>query len=239
MLATNKVINSQSEKDTSRNMTYFQPNNSAEVSIHIKSVHPSVYSFGKRLIDILGAMVGLTILTILYIPFAIAIKIDSPGPIFFRQTRCGLDGKEFIIWKFRSMCVDADQKKHLVKNKAKGHIFKNDEDPRITRVGKFLRRTSLDEFPQFWNVLKGEMSLVGTRPPTPGEVAKYNERHWQRLRVKPGVTGEWQAKGRSKINDFEDIVSMDLDYQQKWSVLYDIILILQTIAVVIKREGAM
>lgn len=236
MLATNKVINFHSEKETSRNMTYFSAEN--PVTHNPNSVHPSVYSFWKRLIDILGAIVGLLILAILFIPFAIAIKLDSAGPIFYRQTRCGLNGKEFTIWKFRSMCADADAKKHLVKNKAKGHIFKNDEDPRITRVGKVLRRTSLDEFPQFWNVLKGEMSLVGTRPPTPNEVAKYNERHWQRLRVKPGVTGEWQAKGRSKITDFEDIVSMDLDYQQKWSIWYDFYLILMTVAVVVKREGA-
>lgn len=236
VLATNKVINFHSEKETSRNMTYFPAENPA--TNNPNSVHPSVYSIWKRLIDIAGAIVGLLILAVLFIPFAIAIKLDSTGPIFYRQTRCGLNGKEFTIWKFRSMCADADAKKHLVKNKAKGHIFKNDEDPRITRVGKILRRTSLDEFPQFWNVLKGEMSLVGTRPPTPNEVAKYNERHWQRLRVKPGVTGEWQAKGRSKITDFEDIVSMDLEYQQKWSIWYDFYLILMTIAVVIKREGA-
>ncbi len=218
-------------------MTYFQADNS--LGDNLDSVHPSVHSLPKRIIDILGAIIGLIILGVFYIPLAIAIKTDSNGPVFYSQTRCGLNGEKFTIWKFRSMCVDADAKKHMVENKAKGHIFKNDKDPRITRVGSFLRRTSLDEFPQFWNVFKGEMSLVGTRPPTPGEVEKYNERHWQRLRVKPGITGEWQAKGRSKITDFEDIVSMDLDYQKKWSVTYDLYLIFQTIAVVLKREGAM
>jgi exopolysaccharide biosynthesis polyprenyl glycosylphosphotransferase len=232
----NKLLSSQAENEINLNMTYVPVNNPAEDQLD--SVHPSVYSLGKRLIDLLGAIIGLIIIAILFIPFAIAIKLDSEGPIFYRQTRCGLQGKKFTIWKFRSMCVDADTKKHLVKNKAKGHIFKNDQDPRITNVGKFLRRTSLDEFPQFWNVLTGEMSLVGTRPPTPTEVAQYNERHKLRLRVKPGITGEWQVKGRSKINDFDEVVSLDLDYQAKWSVWYDLLLILKTIKVVIKREGA-
>ena len=136
------------------------------------------------------------------------------------------------------MIANADAKKHLVENQATGHIFKNDNDPRITKVGCFLRRTSLDEFPQFWNVLKGEMSLVGTRPPTIAEVAMYEEHHFQRLNVKPGITGEWQVRGRSEVLDFEDIVRMDLEYQQKWSFSYDLKLIVQTIAVVLARKGA-
>ena len=201
-------------------------------------VHCSVHSKTKRLIDIIGALVGLGVVAILFIPIATAIKLNSPGPIFYSQIRCGLNGKLFRIWKFRSMCVGAEQKKYLIKNKAKGHIFKNEQDPRVTSVGKILRSTSLDEFPQFWNVLWGDMSLVGTRPPTPGEVAKYNQRHFLRLRVKPGITGEWQVKGRSLVDDFEDIVSMDLDYQQKWSIYYDLYLIMKTFAVVIKRDGA-
>jgi lipopolysaccharide/colanic/teichoic acid biosynthesis glycosyltransferase len=201
-------------------------------------VHPSVYSKTKRLIDICGAIVGLLLTGLLFFPIVIAIKLDSPGSIFFSQTRCGLRGKNFQIWKFRSMFVDADKKKHLVPNKAKGYIFKNDQDPRVTCVGRFLRSTSIDEFPQFWNVLKGEMSLVGTRPPTPDEVAKYNEHHLKRLGVKPGLTGEWQVKGRSKVKNFEEIVSMDLDYQEKWSIAYDLWLILKTIVVVFKRDGA-
>lgn len=202
------------------------------------SIHPSTVSTIKRLIDIFGAIIGLMITAVVAIPVAIANKIDSPGPIFYSQIRCGLNGKPFRIWKFRSMIVGADKLKHLVTNEAKGHIFKSIHDPRITRVGKFLRRTSLDEFPQFWNVLIGDMSLVGTRPPTRDEVMQYEPHHWQRLRVKPGITGEWQANGRSSINDFEIIVSMDIDYQRKWSVIYDLSLIFKTIWVVFKKSDA-
>lgn len=209
-----------------------------KTSLEDCNCHVSYYSQTKRLIDIIGALVGLSITAILFIPIAIAIKLDSPGPVFYRQVRCGLNGKIFKIWKFRSMCVDADKKKHLVKNEASGHIFKSKQDRRITSFGKFLRSTSLDELPQFWNVLLGDMSLVGTRPPTPDEVAQYNQRHWLRLRVKPGITGEWQVKGRSQINDFEDIVSMDLNYQEKWSIFYDLYIIVKTLEVVIKRSGA-
>jgi lipopolysaccharide/colanic/teichoic acid biosynthesis glycosyltransferase len=136
------------------------------------------------------------------------------------------------------MIVEADRLKHLVSNQAKGNIFKNKNDPRITRVGRFLRRTSLDELPQFWNVLKGDMSLVGTRPPTVDEVMKYEAHHWERLNTKPGITGEWQANGRSRITDFEDIVRMDIAYQQKWSVIYDLKLILKTLRVVSSNDGA-
>jgi lipopolysaccharide/colanic/teichoic acid biosynthesis glycosyltransferase len=202
------------------------------------SVHISAHSNVKRFIDIIGSLVGLSITALIFIPLAIAIKLDSEGPILYSQTRCGLSGKTFRIWKFRSMCSNADQKKHLVKNQAKGHIFKNDQDPRITRVGRVLRKTSLDEFPQFWNVLMGDMSIVGTRPPTPDEVNHYSERHWLRLRVKPGLTGEWQVRGRSLVDDFEKIVSLDLDYQRKWSVWYDLTLIIETIKVVFHCKGA-
>ncbi|MBD2520852.1 sugar transferase [Nostoc sp. FACHB-973] len=202
-------------------------------------VHPSVRSKAKRMIDILGAIVGLIITAIVAIPIAIVTQLDSPGPIFYSQIRCGLNGRYFRIWKFRSMMVGSDQFKHLVINEAKSnHIFKSENDPRITRVGKFLRRTSLDELPQFWNVLLGEMSLVGTRPPTPDEVMYYSNHHWERLNVKPGITGEWQTSGRSSIRDFEDIVSMDLDYQRKWSITYDICLILKTLKVVLDKSGA-
>ncbi|WP_241735232.1 sugar transferase [Cyanobacterium stanieri] len=201
-------------------------------------LHSSINNPWKRLIDILGGFVGLTITAILFIPLAILIYKDNPGPILYSQTRCGLNGKTFTIWKFRSMTVDAEKKKHLVKNHADGFIFKNPEDPRITKIGKILRSTSLDEFPQFWNVLTGDMSLVGTRPPTPDEVAKYDSYHLLRLRVKPGLTGEWQVKGRSKCLDFNQVVAMDLAYQKKWTVWYDLYLIFKTIEVVIKREGA-
>ncbi len=200
--------------------------------------HPSVDSKVKRLIDISGALVGLSITGILFLPLMLAIKINSPGPTFYSQIRCGLNGEPFRIWKFRSMVTNADEMKKLIKNEASGHIFKNKNDFRVTRVGKFLRRTSLDELPQFWNVLKGEMSLVGTRPPTPDEVKNYTSYHHNRLLVRPGITGEWQANGRSTVEDFDIIVRMDLLYQRKWSVAYDLVLILKTLQVVFDRRGA-
>ncbi|MBD2386205.1 sugar transferase [Cylindrospermum sp. FACHB-282] len=203
-----------------------------------KPLHPSTASATKRLIDIVGAIVGLIITALVAIPIAIATIAYDPGPIFYSQIRCGLNGKSFRIWKFRSMVVDAEKLKHLVQNQAQGHIFKCTDDPRITPVGKFLRRTSLDELPQFWNVLVGDMSLVGTRPPTPDEVIHYEPHHWERLRVKPGMTGEWQANGRSSIKDFETIVSMDINYQDKWSIAYDLSLIFKTIWVVFNKSGA-
>ncbi|MCL1464637.1 sugar transferase [Argonema galeatum] len=203
-----------------------------------KSEHPSVRSKAKRLIDIVGAVVGLGIAGIVGIPVAIATQLDNPGPILYSQMRCGLNGRLFRIWKFRSMVIGADQMKDLVQNQATGHIFKNDNDPRITKVGRLLRRTSLDELPQFWNVLMGDMSLVGTRPPTVDEVVKYESHHWERLKVKPGLTGEWQANGRSTVKDFEEIVRMDVDYQRKWSIVYDISLIFKTIQVVLTKSGA-
>jgi len=205
----------------------------------LPETHPSIRSWLKRFIDILGSIVGLMIVAAVFIPIAVAIKLDSPGPIFFGQTRCGWLGKNFRIWKFRSMCQDAEYLKSQIPNQASGAIFKNDNDPRITRVGRFLRRTSLDELPQFWNVLKGEMSLVGTRPPTPDEVETYIIPEWQRLNVKPGMTGEWQVNGRSQVRSFEDVIKLDLRYQENWSLLYDIKLIFKTIFVVFnKNSGA-
>lgn len=200
--------------------------------------HPSTYSLFKRSLDIVGSLVGLAILAIVFVPMAIAIKLDSPGPVFYSQERYGLQGRTFRIHKFRSMVVNADQLKTQVTNEASGLIFKNKKDPRVTRLGRFLRSSSLDELPQFWNVLLGDMSLVGTRPPTADEVAHYNNRHWQRLKVKPGLTGEWQVNGRSKVKNFEDIVDLDLRYQQNWHPMYDIILIAKTIYVIFARVGA-
>jgi lipopolysaccharide/colanic/teichoic acid biosynthesis glycosyltransferase len=200
--------------------------------------HPSVQSKFKRCLDITGSLVGLLILAILFVPIAIAIKIDSPGSIFFTQERYGLQGQPFRIRKFRSMVSDAEQLKSLVSNEANGLIFKNKNDFRITKVGRFLRSTSLDELPQFWNVLVGEMSLVGTRPPTGDEVIKYTEHHWKRLNVKPGLTGEWQVSGRSQVKDFEQIVDLDLRYQENWYPLYDLLLIAKTFYVLFGRIGA-
>jgi anti-anti-sigma factor len=213
-------------------------NNSRKVD-PLPETHSSMASWMKRVIDIVGSLVGLVITSILFLPIAIAIQIDDPGPIFFKQTRCGWMGKRFSIWKFRSMCVDAEARKSQIKNQAQGAFFKNDNDPRITKVGNFLRRTSLDELPQFWNVLKGEMSLVGTRPPTPDEVERYEVPEWQRLDVKPGMTGEWQVNGRSKVRSFEDVIRLDLKYQQNWSLIYDLKLIFKTITILFnKNSGA-
>ena len=203
--------------------------------------HPSVVSRTKRMIDIVGALIGLGVTGILFIPIAIAITIDDPGPIFFGQTRCSYMGQKFRIWKFRSMVADAEKLKAKLMAKGEnqygnGKIFKTKDDPRITRVGNFLRKTSLDEFPQFWNVLKGEMSLVGTRPPTPNEVEEYDIPEWQRLDVKPGITGEWQVNGRSSIESFEEIIKLDLAYQEKWSLWYDLQIIAKTVLVLFDRN---
>jgi lipopolysaccharide/colanic/teichoic acid biosynthesis glycosyltransferase len=200
--------------------------------------HPSSQSVVKRAIDILGSLVGLFILAVMFLPIAIAIKLNSRGPILYAQERYGLLGEPFKIYKFRSMIDGAEALKSQVENEAEGLIFKNQEDFRITSVGKFLRRTSLDEFPQFWNVLLGEMSLVGTRPPTADEIAHYSDHHWQRLNVKPGMTGEWQVNGRSNVKDFEDVVLLDLRYQAQWTPLYDVGLILRTVYVIFAKVGA-
>jgi lipopolysaccharide/colanic/teichoic acid biosynthesis glycosyltransferase len=210
----------------------------AASSPFFKAPHPSALSRFKRLLDIVGSLVGMLILSVLFVPIAIAIKLDDPGTVFYKQERFGLQGKPFTIRKFRSMVANADELKSLVKNEASGLIFKNHQDPRITRVGRFLRRTSLDELPQFWNVLMGEMSLVGTRPPTADEVVHYNARHWQRLNVKPGLTGEWQVSGRSAIKDFEKIVDLDLRYQNLWNPVYDLVIIVRTIQVLLNKEAA-
>ncbi len=202
-------------------------------------IHRSVYSPLKRSLDILGSLVGLVVLALLLPFIAIAIKLDSSGPIFYRQVRIGLGGKPFWLWKFRSMVENAEQLRAMVTNEASANLFfKCRDDPRVTWVGRFLRRTSLDELPQFWNVLKGDMSLVGTRPPTPDEVEHYQPQHWQRLWVKPGLTGVWQVSGRSIICDFEQVVHLDIDYQQNWTVLYDVQILFRTVRVLLHRTGA-
>jgi lipopolysaccharide/colanic/teichoic acid biosynthesis glycosyltransferase len=202
------------------------------------ALHPAAVSGLKRGIDIVGGTLGLLLTGLVALPLALAIQLDNPGPVFYSQMRCGYRGRPFRMWKFRSMVRDADQLQHLVQNQAQGLIFKNEADPRITRIGRFLRRTSLDELPQFWNVVCGDMSLVGTRPPTLSEAAQYEPHHWRRLDVKPGLTGEWQVNGRSTVKNFEAIVKMDLAYQARWSVGYDLKLILQTVNVVLRRKGA-
>jgi lipopolysaccharide/colanic/teichoic acid biosynthesis glycosyltransferase len=219
-------------------MTTFVEGANSNTWVEQITPHPSVISRFKRFLDILGSLVGLVILAVVFLPIAIAIKMDSTGPIFFTQERHGLYGRTFRIRKFRSMVSDAEKLKSIVKNEAKGHFFKSKNDFRVTKVGRFLRSTSLDELPQFWNVFLGEMSLVGTRPPTGDEVMHYSEHHWQRLHVKPGLTGEWQVNGRSQIKDFEQVFELDLQYQTKWHPLYDLSLIFKTIYVILGRIGA-
>lgn len=194
----------------------------------------------KRLMDILGSLLGLCVTAVVFPFIALAIKVDSKGPVLFAQTRIGKNGRRFKIYKFRSMYVDAeDRKKELVnQNEMQGLMFKIEDDPRITRVGSFLRKTSLDELPQFYNILVGEMSLVGTRPPTEDEFEQYSLYYRRRLCMTPGLTGMWQISGRSDITDFNDVVKLDLEYIDNWSITLDIKIILQTIGVVIFRKGS-
>ena len=196
--------------------------------------------FIKRVLDIIGAIVGLVI-TLILTPFiAIAIKIDSKGPVFFSQERAGKNGRRFKLYKFRSMYVDAEERKSqlLKENEMKGLMFKMEDDPRVTKVGKFLRKTSLDELPQFYNILKGDMSLVGTRPPTVDEFERYSVYYRRRLSITPGLTGLWQVSGRSDIEDFDEVVRLDLQYIENWSLLLDLKIVLQTVGVVLFSKGA-
>ena len=195
----------------------------------------------KRTLDIIGSLVGLCITVLVFIPVAIAIKIDDPkGGIFFGQTRVGKNGRTFKFYKFRSMYADAEERKKelMAKNEMSGLMFKMEDDPRITKVGKFLRKTSLDELPQFWNVFKGDMSLVGTRPPTKDEYDSYEARHKCRLSMVPGLTGMWQVSGRSDITNFDDVIKLDMAYIDNWTIWKDIKIILLTIKVVILGKGS-
>ena len=194
----------------------------------------------KRLMDILGSLVGILI-TLVLLPFiALAIKLDSPGPVFFAQKRVGKNGRYFNIYKFRSMYVDAELRKKelLEKNEMDGPIFKLEHDPRITPAGAFLRKTSLDELPQFFNIFLGQMSLVGTRPPTVEEFQQYELYYRRRLSIKPGLTGLWQVSGRNEITDFNEIVKLDLEYIDNWSLSSDIRILLMTVWVVVMKKGA-
>jgi len=184
--------------------------------------------------------VGLLIAFVLGLFVAPAILLDSPGPVFFKQQRVGRNGRIFTMYKFRSMRADAEQRKRelMGKNKMSGLMFKVDDDPRVTRVGRFIRKTSIDEYPQFFNVLIGDMSLVGTRPPTLDEYEHYTSALKKRLSFKPGLTGIWQTSGRNEVTSFEDVMSMDLEYIRKWSVLLDVKLILKTIRIVLLGRGA-
>ena len=207
----------------------------------------------KRLFDILGGLVGSLFALILIAVIGPKIKKESPGPILFKQTRIGQNGKRFQFYKIRSMYMDAEERKKelMAQNRVSdGMMFKLDWDPRIignkivdgkqtTGIGEKIRSSSLDEFPQFFNVLKGDMSLVGTRPPTEDEWDKYKYHHRARLATKPGLTGMWQVSGRSQITDFEEVVKLDTEYINNWSLGLDIKILLKTVKAVLKHEGAM
>ncbi|MGN0976328.1 MAG: sugar transferase [Gemmiger sp.] len=194
----------------------------------------------KRIMDIVGGLIGALISLPIIAIVAIPLKLESRGPLIFKQQRVGLNGRVFNIYKLRSMYQDAEQRKKdlMAQNEMNGLMFKITDDPRITKVGRFIRRTSIDELPQFFNVLRGDMSLVGTRPPTLDEYERYQSHHKRRLSMKPGITGMWQVSGRSDIEDFEEVVRLDVQYIDNWSLKLDIKIILKTIGVVFSRSGA-
>lgn len=197
--------------------------------------------FVKRLMDICGGMVGIIITVVACLFVVPAIKLADPGPAFFSQERIGKNGRRFKIYKFRSMYMDAEERKKelMSQNEMQGFMFKMENDPRIIKgIGKFIRDTSIDELPQFWNVLKGDMSLVGTRPPTVEEYEMYEMHHLKRISIKPGITGMWQTSGRSDITDFEEVVRLDTQYIMNWEISLDIKILLKTIFVVLKKEGS-
>lgn len=196
--------------------------------------------FIKRCMDIAGSIVGLFITGIAFLIFAPQIKKQSPGPVFFSQVRVGKNGRPFKIYKFRSMYMNAEQQKKelMAQNEMEGFMFKMEDDPRVFPVGKFMRKYSIDELPQFWNILKGDMSLVGTRPPTLDEFKQYEMHHRARLGIKPGLTGMWQVSGRSDIKDFEEVVRLDTEYISDWNLSMDVRILFKTIDVVLKGRGA-
>ena len=193
----------------------------------------------KRVFDLAGSMVGMVLLAVATVIVGPLIKLESPGPIFFKQKRVGKNGRYFYLYKFRSMYVDAEERKSelMAQNEMSGLMFKMDNDPRITKVGKFIRKTSIDELPQFINVLKGDMSLVGTRPPTVNEFNQYEGHHKRRLSMKPGITGMWQAYGRNTVKDFEDVVKMDLNYIDNWNLGLDMKILGKTVVTVFINGG--
>ena len=194
----------------------------------------------KRIFDIFVSIFGLIMTGLVFLIFAPIIKHQSPGPVFFAQERVGKNGKKFKMYKFRSMYTDAEERKKelMSQNEMDGLMFKMTDDPRIFPIGNFMRKTSLDEFPQFLNILFGDMSLVGTRPPTMDEYMQYREHHLSRLAMKPGLTGMWQTSGRSDITDFEEVVRLDNEYIRNFSLGLDIKILFKTFAVVLKKEGS-
>ena len=194
----------------------------------------------KRCMDIAGGLVGCILSIPIIAIVAIPLKIESPGPLFFKQKRVGRNGRYFYIHKLRSMYMDAEERKKelMAQNEMNGLMFKMEDDPRVTKVGKFIRKTSIDELPQFFDVLRGDMSLVGTRPPTVDEYKQYESHHKRRLSMKPGITGLWQVSGRSDIEDFEEVVKLDVAYIDNWSLWGDVKILFKTIYVVFAGKGA-
>jgi exopolysaccharide biosynthesis polyprenyl glycosylphosphotransferase len=195
--------------------------------------------FVRRIMDVvLVSILGLITSPLMLIT-ATLIKVSSPGPVFFRQERCGLNGRPFIMYKFRSMVNDAEQRRFELEalNEMDGPVFKSSRDPRITALGKFIRRFSIDELPQLFNVLRGDMSLVGPRPPLPEEVARYQRWQRRRLSMKPGITCLWQISGRNEVS-FDDWMKLDLSYIDNWSLLLDLKILLKTVPVVLLGRGA-
>ncbi len=212
-----------------------------EVIADVRIAHRSrAACAAKRSIDIVGSALGLLVLSPLFVIVALAVKLTSRGPALFVQERCGLGGRKFAFYKFRTMVEDAEERRagleHL--NEMNGPIFKIRRDPRITRLGKVLRKTSIDELPQLWNVLKGDMSLVGPRPPMLDEVERYDARQAQRMAVVPGITGLWQVSGRSSVPEFDKWLELDLEYARTWSLWLDVRILLKTVIVVVLAKGA-
>ncbi len=201
--------------------------------------HSQTRLAAKRVIDLLGAAAGLVAVTPVIALAALAVKASSPGPAFFRQTRCGLYGRRFTLYKLRTMVNDAEQQKEQLShlNEMRGPVFKMRKDPRITPLGRWLRRFSIDELPQLWNVLRGHMSLVGPRPALPPEVAQYETFERRRLSMRPGLTCLWQVGGRNRVSDFDDWVRMDLEYIDAWSLTLDLRILAQTIPAVLRASG--
>ena len=194
----------------------------------------------KRLIDIVGSVIGLLLTGAVGLILAPFLLMESPGPLIFKQKRVGVNGRIFDFYKFRSMYADAEERKKelMQQNEMQGLMFKMENDPRVTKVGAFIRRSSIDEFPQFYNVLKGDMSLVGTRPPTIDEYQQYSYYQKRRISFRPGITGLWQISGRSDIKDFDEVVKLDLEYIDNWSLVLDFKIIFKTVGVVLCRDGA-
>jgi exopolysaccharide biosynthesis polyprenyl glycosylphosphotransferase len=194
----------------------------------------------KRLLDMVGSGLALLLFLPTILITCLLIKLEGSGPILFKQERVGLNGRRFQILKFRSMVVDAERRLDALKahNEMSGPVFKMTNDPRITRLGRWMRKLSIDEIPQLWNVIRGDMSLVGPRPPLPSEVDLYLPDQRRRLSVKPGITGLWQVQGRNNIADFKDWVKLDLEYIDRWSLGLDLLILLRTIPAVLASKGA-